>query len=474
MVLGSASAEPGLDATPPSPSPQQPEEPQPEQHRVPDWPAFLVEQGSLGDVPTTPQAVVTGYPGMIQAYKRAFSKEALPRKHQEMQRSMAAFLDGLLQCPAPLGEGGDPLTALLEIVVTDGATQAGADGEAPSPKRIKLETEGLQAESQSTPGLSPADSSLEPLDLPADSLLLLLAALQAHDTWKHLTARLMLLVLEGGHQMDSLCTMLQLQAVEEGATPSAVLAEQLSACTQVGFDLSLKTTRQLCERAPALTVGSSQIVMQVTSTIDPPKLHDWTSQLLFGKFELIGAEHAATLAAQSLGWESYEQGVFWQLLNAELQLRCTSQLVEHISRQVLSGITPGHCCIEAVAGLIPLLCMVQPSAELLSCVLAALSPVDTPYLAARVLTEWARASADVLEEAVIKFCHSTVQVADDEQSGFVLENMISWLECTLTCAQMSGSVVAVSYTHLRAHETVLDLVWRLLLEKKKKEVNNKK
>src|SRR5664280_3398376 len=28
--------------------------------------------------------------------------------------------------------------------------------------------------------------------------------------------------------------------------------------------------------------------------------------------------------------------------------------------------------------------------------------------------------------------------------------------------------VAVSYTHLRAHETVLDLVCRLLLEKKKK------
>ena len=30
-------------------------------------------------------------------------------------------------------------------------------------------------------------------------------------------------------------------------------------------------------------------------------------------------------------------------------------------------------------------------------------------------------------------------------------------------------VVAVSYTHLRAHETVLDLVCRLLLEKKKKQ-----
>ena len=32
------------------------------------------------------------------------------------------------------------------------------------------------------------------------------------------------------------------------------------------------------------------------------------------------------------------------------------------------------------------------------------------------------------------------------------------------------AVQAVSYTHLRAHETVLDLVCRLLLEKKK---NNK-
>ena len=35
-------------------------------------------------------------------------------------------------------------------------------------------------------------------------------------------------------------------------------------------------------------------------------------------------------------------------------------------------------------------------------------------------------------------------------------------------ASISGGTAAVSYTHLRAHETVLDLVCRLLLEKKKK------
>ena len=33
---------------------------------------------------------------------------------------------------------------------------------------------------------------------------------------------------------------------------------------------------------------------------------------------------------------------------------------------------------------------------------------------------------------------------------------------------VAAFVTSVSYTHLRAHETVLDLVCRLLLEKKKK------
>ena len=34
--------------------------------------------------------------------------------------------------------------------------------------------------------------------------------------------------------------------------------------------------------------------------------------------------------------------------------------------------------------------------------------------------------------------------------------------------EVLGTTKPVSYTHLRAHETVLDLVCRLLLEKKKK------
>ena len=39
-------------------------------------------------------------------------------------------------------------------------------------------------------------------------------------------------------------------------------------------------------------------------------------------------------------------------------------------------------------------------------------------------------------------------------------------------AEVRRLPIAVSYTHLRAHETVLDLVCRLLLEKKTKTTNN--
>ena len=45
----------------------------------------------------------------------------------------------------------------------------------------------------------------------------------------------------------------------------------------------------------------------------------------------------------------------------------------------------------------------------------------------------------------------------------------------IACSDDEGnpvSIYAVSYTHLRAHETVLDIVCRLLLEKKKKKKNH--
>jgi len=43
---------------------------------------------------------------------------------------------------------------------------------------------------------------------------------------------------------------------------------------------------------------------------------------------------------------------------------------------------------------------------------------------------------------------------------------LSWTKSDLHFKEINEEIEPVSYTHLRAHETVLDLVCRLLLEKK--------
>ena len=60
---------------------------------------------------------------------------------------------------------------------------------------------------------------------------------------------------------------------------------------------------------------------------------------------------------------------------------------------------------------------------------------------------------------------SSVEFVWDEQGGWVVDPSTQDLNWVFT-----GDSGPVSYTHLRAHETVLDLVCRLLLEKKKKNI----
>ena len=63
-------------------------------------------------------------------------------------------------------------------------------------------------------------------------------------------------------------------------------------------------------------------------------------------------------------------------------------------------------------------------------------------------------------------------IRDSKKPG--VAETIDWAKCLLALdvialspEVISDTLGAVSYTHLRAHETVLDLVCRLLLEKKK-------
>ena len=59
--------------------------------------------------------------------------------------------------------------------------------------------------------------------------------------------------------------------------------------------------------------------------------------------------------------------------------------------------------------------------------------------------------------------------ADAEAVGVDVSVGVGVLVCVDVdeAVRVGVDVAAVSYTHLRAHETVLDLVCRLLLEKKK-------
>mgnify|MGYP002683206096 CR=1 FL=1 len=82
-------------------------------------------------------------------------------------------------------------------------------------------------------------------------------------------------------------------------------------------------------------------------------------------------------------------------------------------------------------------------------------------------------SLDAQEHAIVEFCRARgwtlVEIYVDPGLSGALEDRPALQRLLRDAAQGKFDVVvAVSYTHLRAHETVLDLVCRLLLEKKKK------
>ena len=60
--------------------------------------------------------------------------------------------------------------------------------------------------------------------------------------------------------------------------------------------------------------------------------------------------------------------------------------------------------------------------------------------------------------------------ANEEGGGVIVHADGTWSDVQTT--HMVATVGSVSYTHLRAHETVLDLVCRLLLEKKKQDTSH--
>ena len=76
------------------------------------------------------------------------------------------------------------------------------------------------------------------------------------------------------------------------------------------------------------------------------------------------------------------------------------------------------------------------------------------------------AASDVYKRQVVTRSRGVI-----EKCSFCVQRI---QEGKLVAKKENRTLKAVSYTHLRAHETVLDLVCRLLLEKKKKDNKKKK
>ena len=69
---------------------------------------------------------------------------------------------------------------------------------------------------------------------------------------------------------------------------------------------------------------------------------------------------------------------------------------------------------------------------------------------------------------VYKRQHLKLYLRDLDFSQAQAANVMS----VVLLSSLAGRVATVSYTHLRAHETVLDLVCRLLLEKKTYDIHS--
>ena len=80
-----------------------------------------------------------------------------------------------------------------------------------------------------------------------------------------------------------------------------------------------------------------------------------------------------------------------------------------------------------------------------------------------VIERWARLYPT---NTLLKRFHDD-EPLDDEESRLLQEKLPIWRTELANISRFMGLVNPVSYTHLRAHETSLHLVCRLLLEKKK-------
>lgn len=135
------------------------------------------------------------------------------------------------------------------------------------------------------------------------------------------------------------------------------LYDDLSACHVSDNGLMMWLVPDLYRDFKQQTVGNTQIMRVIVSTIDSSQLHDLVSRIMQGTLVMLKSDNIQPLLKNSLGWESIEQFFLWQLVQAhDIPLEIITPLLPHLECRQHS---------EAVTAIMLLLKRYKPTADII-------------------------------------------------------------------------------------------------------------
>lgn len=135
------------------------------------------------------------------------------------------------------------------------------------------------------------------------------------------------------------------------------LYDDLTACHVTDNNLMMWLVPDLYRDFKQQTVGNTQIMRVIVSTIDSSQLHDLVSRIMQGTLVMIKNDNVQSLLKASLTWESIEQFFLWQLVQAhDIPLETITPLLPHLDCRLHS---------EAITAIILLLKRDKPTADII-------------------------------------------------------------------------------------------------------------
>lgn len=135
------------------------------------------------------------------------------------------------------------------------------------------------------------------------------------------------------------------------------LYDDLSACHVSDNNLMMWLVPDLYRDFKQQTVGNTQIMRVIVSTIDSLQLHDLVSRIMQGTLIMVKNDNIQSLLKTSLTWESIEQFFLWQLVQAhDIPLETITPLLPHLDCRIHS---------EAVTAIMLLLKRDKPTADII-------------------------------------------------------------------------------------------------------------